>query len=213
MSVLVAWPTVDVDEANITAARWKERGYDTALFTEHKIELPDSIDSSIVGNWQGFPNAANKLCQTYAGLYDIIVIGGNDLFPDMSLSAMEIEEQFINHFHGTNGLMHPIGDTYGNVATAAVCPWIGAEYIDRVYKGAGPYYEGYYHYFCDGELQDVATLAGVFWQRSDLSQYHAHWARNKEPRPAHLMPALSSHPEDQATYLARKATNFPGALL
>jgi len=212
-NILVAWPTVNIEEANITAARWKNQGYDTALFTEHGIELPNNIDSHIVGDWKGFPSAANRLCQAYTDCYDIIIIGGNDLYPDMSLTAQEIGEQFREHFNGTNGLMHPVGDKYGLIMDAAVCPWIGAEYINTVYDGRGPYCEEYYHYFCDAELQDVATLAGTFWQRGDLTQYHAHWSRAKEIRPPHLMPALANHPKDQATYHARKAEGFPGALV
>ena len=210
MRVLVAWPTVDVKEANITAARWKNQGYDTALFIEHSIEQPSNIDHYIIGDWKGFPSAANKLCQAYVDLYDIIIISGNDLYPDTKLTAQEIGNQFMDHFHGTNGIMHPVGDKYGLIMEAAVCPWIGADYIKSVYGGRGPYYEGYYHYFCDGELQDVATLNNTFWQRDDLIQYHAHWSRMHEKRPAHLMPALTNHADDQATYHARKEAGFPG---
>ena len=211
MSVLVAWPTVDVEEANRTAEEWKVRGYETAILVETGIEMPKNIDSCInEPEWKGFPNAANQLCQAFGSLYDVIVIGGNDLFPDLDKDAHTLETEFKQHFGGTFGLMHPTGDRYGLIDEAAVCPWIGAEYIDRM---PGPYCEEYYHYFCDGELQDVAVLNGTFWQREDVSQYHAHWSRLLSPRPQHLMKAKDHHPEDQRTYERRKANNFPGAIL
>ena len=214
MSVLVAWPTVDVAEANVTAGIWKGRGYDTAILTEQPTEPQQHIDHTIcVPTWKGFPNAANELCQAFSSQYDIIVIGGNDLYPDRAHLACEIEAEFKDYFGGTFGLMHPTGDRYGLIDDAAICPWIGSEYIAKMYGGKGPYCEEYYHYFCDGELQDAATLNGTFWQREDLSQFHAHWSRHGATRPQHLQVAKDHHPEDQRTYHARKANNFPGAIV
>jgi hypothetical protein len=214
MSVLVAWPTVDIVEANETAKIWQEMGYDTAILTEHEIELPWNLNSYMhIPEWKGFPHAANQLCRYYGSLYDIIVIGGNDLYPDQSKTAKEIEAEFKDHFGGTFGIMHPTGDRYGLIDEAAICPWIGAEYIDKAYQGEGPYCEEYYHYFCDGELQDVAIKHNAFWQRPDLSQYHDHWSRNQEQRPEHLIKAKDCHPADQRTYLNRKAQGFPGSEL
>jgi len=214
MSVLVAWPTVDVKEANETAEEWKKQGYDTAILVEDQnIPQPEHIDHQVyIPRWRGFPVAANQLCQTFRGMYDIIVIGGNDLYPDQNKTAYEIESEFKEHFGGTFGLMSPTGDRYGLIDEAAVCPWIGSEYIDKMYDGKGPYYEGYYHYFCDGELQDVAALNGTFLQRLDISQYHDHWSRNQEQRPDHLIHAKACHPVDQRTYHSRKADGFPGAI-
>jgi hypothetical protein len=212
MRVVVAWPTVDISEANTTATKWKERGYATAVLTETPVERPVDIDHIVTCNrWMGFPVAANQLCQELKTYYDIVVIGGNDLYPDQQYYAQDLGHQFVDHFGGTFGLMHPTGDRYGLIDDAAICPWIGAEYIERMYAGNGPYYAGYYHYFCDGELQDVAVQNNVFWQRPDLIQYHAHWSRNGIPRPQHLMAAKNNHPEDQRTYHTRKSNNFPGS--
>lgn len=207
VKVLVAWPTIDEAIANKTAGKWKERGYDTAVLVEGNYTLQRNINHYIAGHeWKGFPHAANELCCQFHLLYDIIVVGGDDLFPDTNFTAQEIGNQFLSYFNGTLGLMHPTGDRYGCVDIASVCPWIGANYI----KLGGPYFEGYYHYYCDAELQDVATQRGLFWQRPDLSQYHDHWGRTGQQRPKHLMTANSCHAADKATYEARKAQSFPG---
>ena len=207
MNVLAAWPSVDVIEANDTAAVWKAQGYGTAVLVDYSCDEQQHIDQLFhIDKWKGFPYAANYLCKKTN--YDIIIIAGNDLTPDLSHTAQELGSEFINYFNGTMGLMHPTGDRYGLIDDASICPWIGREYAARM---PGPYNEDYYHYFCDGELQDVAKLQGVFWQRPDLIQYHDHWAREGQVRPDHLKPANERHTADKVTYETRKAANFPGA--
>jgi len=212
MSIIVAWPSVDIVEANDTAGVWKAQGYATAVLVETKEEKQPNIDTIIYEpEWAGFPTAANKLCQSLASNFDIVVIGGNDLFPVTTKTAQELEKEFKEHFKGTLGLMHPTGDRYGSIDIVSVCPWIGAQYIKTMYGGYGPYYSGYYHYFCDAELQDVAVKNNLFWQRPDLSQFHDHWGRNGSSRPEHLMAANTRHTADKATYEHRKQHNFPGS--
>jgi len=171
LNVVVAWPSIDVNAAAETAKVWKDRGYATCVLFENDPELPDSIDMKINDHkWKGFPAAANVLCHTLASTFDIVVIGGDDLYPDPNKSPLDIMMHFKDHFGGTFGLMSPIGDDYGAIKDAAICPWIGAEYILKMYGGYGPYWEGYYHYYCDGELQDVEScLIGSYRERISCS--------------------------------------------
>jgi len=208
MSIIAAWPAIDVKEAAVTALVWKGMGYETGILVHGQIELPDAIGSYIVQpQWIGFPTAANMLCAAYGAMYDIVIIAGSDIYPDQSKTAQVLEAEFKSHFNGTNGIMHPTGDRYGLIDDVCICPWIGAEYIDDCSQA--PYYDGYYHYFCDAELQEVAIMKGRFWQRPDLSQYHDHWGRKEGvDRPEHLLTAKERHPIDQQTYLRRKANGY-----
>ena len=199
--ILAAWPTIDVAEANVTALAWKKQGYRTAVLIDNTVRPLDAknIDYILpIVEWKGFPNAANELCQMS---FDIIVIAGNDMFPDAEHHAQVIGKQFTDHFGGTNGVMQPTGDNYGCIDIAAVSPWIGKDYI--AHCQGQPYCEDYYHYYCDADLQTEATKKGVFWQRPDLVQYHDHWSRKDNIRPVHLERAKDQHQQDKATYTRR----------
>lgn len=210
MNIVAAYPSINIRKASETAEKWKLKGYHVAVLVETDDESIPNVDLVVHNKeWQGFPKAANKLCQTLADLYDIIVLIGDDVYPDENMSHV-IGDQFVRHFGGTFGVMQPTGDRYGCIDQAAVCPWIGAEYIKAAYKGNGPYWEGYYHYYCDAELQEAAKMLGVFQQRRDLCQYHDHWGRKNEGRPKHLIQALHSHPHDQELFTKRLRKGFPG---
>lgn len=123
------------------------------------------------------------------------------------------------------GVMQPTGDRWGDAQGAYIdrvagSPWIGREFARRMYGGSGPYWPEYFHMGVDEELQAVATKLGVFWQRPDLTHYHAHWGR---PRPGERMgqvdrmPAFlaeANSPEHWRKYKAlfskRQAAGFPG---
>ena len=106
--------------------------------------------------------------------------------------------------------MQPIGDRYGSIMKCAVSPWIGRKFIEKTYSGNGPYYTGYYHYFSDQELQDVATKLGCFYQDRSIVQYHDHWQRKNRTRPSYLMTAKDKWENDRKTYLTRKQEGYPG---
>jgi hypothetical protein len=106
-------------------------------------------------------------------------------------------------------------------------PWMGREFCRRMYHGAGPMYNGYYHNFADEELQNVAQKLGVFWQRRDLIQEHRHWATARPRSEGHTGisgdvrnmpewarkindPRLSDWYKSKALFAARKAAGFPG---
>ena len=98
-------------------------------------------------------------------------------------------------------------------------PFIGREFARRMYGGKGPYWPGYTHQFVDQELQEVAIKMGVFWQRRDLTHYHAHALRTegieigpRKPLPAFLIEANSkAHWEKySALFKEREVAGFPG---
>lgn len=207
-SVLAVWPTVNMERSEGLAAKWKDQGYDTAVLIEMDHTF-SNVDHKLVNTtWQGFPVAVNRACHTFKDQYEVIVIIGDDILPDPNHRANDILEAFLAHFHGSYGIMQPTGDKFGCYDIACISPWIGSDYIDT---RPGPYHTGYYHYYSDAELQDVATMYGCFQQRDDLIQYHDHWSRNKLQRPKYLEPALGHYPLDKQLYHTRKRNNFPGA--
>lgn len=117
----------------------------------------------------------------------------------------------------TLGVMQPTGDVWmvdetGKGAAERVCcsPWIGREFCQRSYKGLGPIWPGWYHYYEDEELQEVAIKLGILWQRKDLSHFHDHWMRNGGQRPKYLNEAKLDWNRAKALFQERKANGFPG---
>jgi hypothetical protein len=128
-------------------------------------------------------------------------------------------------YWSTFGVMQPTGDRWGDgqgayIDRVAGSPWIGREFARRMYGGNGPYWPEYTHMGVDEELQMVAEKMGVFWQRPDLTHFHAHWGR---PRPGERMGQADRMPEFleaanspehwkkyKETLRRRQAAGFPG---
>jgi hypothetical protein len=129
-----------------------------------------------------------------------------------------------------NGVMQPTGDRWGAdeawarqqfpdrpayIDRVAGSAWIGREFAQRAYGGNGPLWSEYKHMFVDEELQCVAEQLGVFWQRRDLAQHHAHWGRDgfTHAAPDFLREANSGGhwAKYEALFRERKAAGFPGS--
>ncbi len=180
---------------------------------------------------------------------EFIVCAGDDIEPDPHHTAEEIAQECSDHFvealnrevnrrfglsepffrepvgARTFGVMQPTGDRWGDaqgpyIDRVAGSPWIGREFARRMYQGQGPYWPEYRHQFVDEELQAVAIKMGVFWQRPDLTQHHAHWGRaraGERMAPSERMPAFLAEANSadhwrkyKGIFEARKAAGFPG---
>ena len=209
---------------------WKRQGYKTAIYIDTGAPVPDCADIIIQGEYEGYPKAVNSLCRLILAQYPstlIIVTGGDDMTPDPNRHPLDIQHEFLDYFQGTFGVMQPTGDrwmtdSHGKSASERICgsPWMGKEFIQRMYGGKGPICEEYYHFFEDEELQEVTLKLGVLWQRPDLTHYHDHWLRSPQspgncshPRPVRpdfLNDAKLDWPNAQQLFRTRKAAGFPG---
>jgi hypothetical protein len=214
-------------EAAACLKAWWDQGYRIAVARELNDGVIDVRYKHVfVSEYQGWARSTNLLIQTVmAGFRDAtwFVAGGDDYFPDPNHTADEIAKLCHEKFGNLFGVMQPTGDRWGErngVATIdriAGSPWMGREFCRRMYHGAGPLYNGYYHNFADEELQNVAQKLGVFLPRRDLMQEHRHWARPRgdwgdAPDWARKIndPAVSDWDKSKALFAARKAAGFPG---
>jgi len=208
--VWAVWPSVNSHLAGITLRKWRAAGYRTAVLIDRGcIWESESAPDKIIygGKWEGFPHAVNLLCRETGG--DVVVCAGDDIYPSEEETPIQIQDKFLERFPDTFGVMQPTGDRFGSIDLCCPCPWVGRKFIDEAYGEGGPYWEGYFHYFSDQEIQDVATLMGAFQQRQEISQFHDHWQRDKGQRPPHMKKALQEWKKDKRTYQQRKASNFP----
>lgn len=198
--------------------------------------------------YAGYAEAVNHLVHIALGEgAEWIVTAGDDMYPDPHKRADEIARECGQYFgiremddvnalpeairtqaRGTFGVMQPTGDrwlvngpgTKPGSECVAGSPWMGREFCRRMYGGRGPLCEEYFHCGEDRELQEVATMMGIFWQRQDLTHHHNHWGRPKEGEriapnsrmPAFLRRANSREEWDkyEAVFNRRKASGFPG---
>jgi len=206
--VWAVWPSAQIDLCEENTSRWNHSGYKVAVLVDagapHPM-LPDLVIEG--GEWNGYPTAMNQLCHTVPG--KVVVCAGDDIHPPAELPLAEIYSQFMERFPDTFGVMQPTGDRFGLIDDCCPSPWLGRALIAEAYGGAGPFWEEYFHYFCDGELKLIAEMQNALWQRPDLSQYHDHWQRENGKRPAHLMEALGKHKEHRKLFDKRKRSNFP----
>ncbi len=214
--VWYAIPTADFKKCSTCFAKWQEKGYRTlAIVEEHRYEghtqeLMNCDEVIVQKFWQGYPAALAGICRDLRTV-EIIVTGGDDVFPD-SRPAEEIRDEFLNYFGGTNGVMQPTGDPAMENAASRICgsPWLGEQFRNEINGGEGPFWPSYYHFFCDQELQEVALLEGLLWQRPDLTQIHDHWSFKGGQRPEYMDAAQRYWPIDKMLFDSRKHKGFPG---
>lgn len=228
MSVYFCIPSArPFEEARQTLSKWRARGYKIALWRDQADECDSLCNVRLSGPYPGYAIAVNAIVLHVLDMdpsCSWVVLGGDDMEPDPSLSPAEIglqcEWRFSSLGPSTFGVMQPTGDRWGDhhggayADRVAGSPWIGRRFAETVNGGQGPLWHEYFHMGVDEELQAVATRLGVFWQRPDLTHFHRHWGRegNRANMPPFL--ARANSPEEWAKYKRifrdRQAAGFPG---
>lgn len=121
-------------------------------------------------------------------------------------------------WRATFGVMQPTGDEWKDVGGRVIerfagSPWMGRAWCERAYQSYGPMWP-YPHNWADEELQSVAIKHGVFWQRPDLTQTHAHWLRDGKPnraQPAYWQSISVDYAVSKPIFTQRKAAGWPGS--
>jgi hypothetical protein len=229
MKVCYAFPTAcPIPQARACLEAWRDMGYGTAIIVLDQDERP-KLPADIVlvqAEYPGFAKSVNRIARWV--LHErpecqIIVTAGDDCYPDQTKRANEIAEEFIEHFHGTLGVMQPSGDEWHHTHdgkgyiqdTCAWSPWLGREWCERSYMGRGPLHEGFYHYWNDYNLLKVAEWLGVFWRRADIIQPDYNWKRDRYHlgRPKYLYEAKKRTGADKALAQRLDAEGYPGCEL
>lgn len=199
-----------------TLPLWSAAGYHVAVcrqgepFPEADITFPRTT----YGGWSSSINFLIKFLLETSEPIDWFVACADDIAPDPH-TPDDIAAQLTEHFHGTFGVCQPTGDPWRDaggriIERYAGSPWIGREFARRINGGKGPLWP-YPHCFSDNEVMEVAQMLGVFWPRSDLTHWHAHWARGAEVKPDWWdATAGADYHASRPLYEARKKAGFPG---
>lgn len=224
--VWYAIPSCNTEKCGETFAMWRAMGYKTAVLVDGDVEAPTNAELVLrTEKYPGYAASVNMLCQRIleVSAADIVVTGGDDIYPDTQRNAFDLGRQFCRHFRGTLGVMQPwsLWDNGidGGEKGSAVSPWLGREWITRAYNGKGPLPSCFYHYYTDTELREVAQKHGLYWENRQAEQFHANWGRklphdgqaHRRHHPEYLDHAFAHFDEDYRLMLARRSAGFPGS--
>lgn len=221
-SIVYAIPTANADLATERLARWKARGYGTAVLANgpaYQAAVGNADRVFRCETYPGWARSVNILCSNLTA--DIVITGGDDMDPDPKADPQQVAREFVEHFGGLYGVMQPTGDRWGENESATspsgpvserICgsPWMGREFYTRWNGGLGPLWPAYVHNFADEELCETLKLHGLLWQRRDLTHHHDHWLRTGRRMPDYMRAPMAAWDRDQKLLRQRKRTGFPG---
>ena len=205
-------PTANADNAARHLPIWRDMGYRVAVLQDRTRFDCDADAVVYADTYPGWPATVNRLFREVIPAHvQVIVSGGDDMLPDPNLRAHEIAEQFLEYFHGSFGVMQPHGDDFEDTREFCGSPWLGREWMQRMYMGFGGMCDRYTHHFADDELYWVSRCTGKLWSRPDLIQAHDHFRRRGEDAPEYWLESVQAHDRDDTrTFMARAASGFPG---
>lgn len=203
---------------------WRDMGYKVAILFEGEAQHALQADLKLCEPpYRGYGMSVNRLAKAvleHDPDCQIVVSGGDDVYPCQTKRADKIAAEFIEHFGGTLGVMQPHGDELHHthdgkgyiLDTAAWSPWMGREWCERAFMGRGPMHPGFYHYWSSTNLQDVAVWLGLYWQRADIIQRDDNWKRSARAhlgRPPYLYKAKAMGAADYALYKRLQDEGYP----
>jgi len=222
-------PTINPPRARECIGKWKERGYQCAVFLDSDTkDLDVGADIAISLRYDGYWNAINFLCH-YVSEEDIraprasrgrtiCIASADDIYPDFNHSPEELAGEFHDKFPDGFGIMQPCGDLSGidqsgRPAAARICgsPWMGDGWICRAYGGRGPCPREYHSFYGDEELYEVSQKLEALWMRPDLTQLHKHWSFGHGSQTEYQRKNSEKYWDiDQRTFISRRELGFPG---
>lgn len=205
-------PCANKVQAERTLPEWKSRGYKIAI-VQDRFRFRTCADLVIERDkWNGWVAAVNGLC-AHPEIREsaVVVTGGDDMYPELSKTAGEMRDEFIERFPGTFGVMQPIGDDMDGTDRICGSPWLGRAFRDLVNGGRGPFWPGYFSYYADEELFNTSRALGCLWQRPEVTHYHDHFTRRGMPTPLYIRASQRKWNHDERVFLFRKALGFPSA--
>jgi nucleoside-diphosphate-sugar epimerase len=213
MEVWYAIPSANPSRATETLGRWKRMGYRTAVLLDAGADGVPSADLTLRADpYRGYYQSVIALCRAIGKRADIVVTGGDDMYPDPKHSPEELAADFFRVFSDGYGVMQPTGDQFEGTDRICGSPWLGRTWIERAYQGRGPVWPGYTAFYGDEELLNVARAQDVLWQRPDIVQFHDHWSRMGSPKKTDYQDRNEQFiVKDRELFARRKASGWAGA--
>lgn len=209
--VWFAIPSASPAKCRKTLPAWRRQGYKIAVLQNYERgDIPADI-AVWSDHYPGWPGSVNMLCKSIVpNDVQIVVSGGDDMYPDADHTADELAAQFLGRFPDTFGVMQPHGDEFLAARRYCGSPFLGRAWFETMYGGRGGMYAGYHHNYADNELYWVAKGLGALWERPDLTHFHEHFTRAGHAAPAYWTSVRKNDLHDCLLYYARVHEGFSG---
>lgn len=215
LNVWYAIPSANYARCMSCFDAWEAQGCRCAVLLDFGALIPRNAEVFLQPReYPGYFASVNQLAFHLLERHgaDIVVAGGDDMFPDPKRTAQEIAEQYLARFPDGFGVMQPTGDDLDGTDRICGSPWFGRGWIQRANGGRGPFWPEYRAFFGDEELKTVAEAQGVLWQRPDLVQRHEHWSRpGAAPKTAYQARNDGLWNRDETIFKVRRGRGFPGS--
>lgn len=211
MRLMVVFPTVRLQRAAETAARWKRAGFMPLLMVNeiYGAKYPENCGVIKKSHYEGYFREINLLCHiafTQARA-DVVVCAGDGIWPDPDMDGPTAGALFATKFPNGLGVMQPIFDKFPAGEGSCWAPWIGRTFYEQFYEGSGPFSHEYMQYFGGHELFDVTTKEGLLFQADVYHQVNCQNPRDWQGE--HNYKEYLD--KDQSMYRERKVNKFPGS--
>lgn len=223
--VVVVMPVAHKDRCDENLPKWVERGYEVVVSQDrYRFELPEGVQLMPPTRdfYVGWPRSVNELVRFNRPIDDpystavLYVAAGDDMRPDPVLTAQQMAERYFARFPDGLGVMQPTGDDWsdsqGRIAER-ICgsPIFGTAWAARAYGGRGPLWDGYFNFYADEELLNVAKKLGLLWQDPGTSHYHDHVSRTGKPNPVTWAVTNARWDEDKRLFEQRRDAGWPNS--
>lgn len=207
-------PTANHALASECFAAWRSMGWDCYAAVEGDADIANATGVIRQDEYPGWGESFNRLAREVAGRYDWLATGGDDCFPDLRHDAKTIGFKLSTHFGGTMGVCQATfdrwaWDKHGNVSPICFAPFIGAEFARRWNGGNGAFWPGYFQWWGDRELYEVAKGARLLIERPDWHIEHRHVAKVGAPSPHYKVSKHHRWQADADLFASRSSAGFP----
>lgn len=227
--VVVVMPVAHRDRCWENLPKWVERGYEVVVSQDkYRFDLPAGVRllPPTRSEYIGWPRAVNELVAAVlrdTPDYDddahedklLFVAAGDDMRPDPVLTAQQMAARYFTKFPDGCGVMQPTGDDWidslGRIAER-ICgsPIFGTGWALRAYGGGvGPLWPGYFNFYADEELLNVAKSLGLLWQDPGTAHYHDHVSRTGKPYPETHAVTQARWEDDRRLFESRRDAGWP----
>jgi hypothetical protein len=211
LNIWYAIPSINEERCTKAFEKWREMGYKTCVLLDKGKPQPKHADMILyTPAYEGYYKSMIEMSRAIGREADIIITGGDDIFPDEKHTAQEIGIECFTKYPDGFFIMQPTGDAMEGVDRICASPWFGRGWLDRAYQGRFPVWHEYIAFFGDQELKEVSSKLKSLWQRNDLCQYHDHWSRVGGPAKLEYQTKNDQHwRHDETIYKKRFMGKFP----
>jgi len=212
MRLGVCFPTIRLQRAHETVARWRNAGFLPLVMINNipGARFPEGCGAITKETYEGYFREVNLLCDILfrQAKADVVVCAGDGIWPDQQLDAASVGALFATKFPNGTGVMHSLYDKFPGSDGNCWAPMIGKGFYREFYgEGSGPFCHEYMQFSGGEELYDVAKREGILFETEAWRPINCRHPRDWQGE--HNFKEYAD--KDRMVYNVRKRDGFPGS--